>query len=339
MDQTADAFQTQCICASLGKGDKSISREFMCAIVDAMCPPITKIVAIGIGGRSKLEYDVRKGAWTASAFINNLPNVRCMCNLNNTHLVVSTGRDVYKIDINTYLNVPTLITHDMHGVKMKNNCEFFTKPNSTLIAFGEDKILCLRVHAYVRFDREPYYGGIHAVLDLGTGTITILNHKLIGHGAQCTLLKNGNILISGSRVATQMHYTTCSFIFDAHRKWLFDAAPMNDVRWDHATCLLPNGRVFACGGRSGVSQMAKASITNTCEEYDPISGVWTQLPPMKHARQMHQCVLMSDGIVMIIGGAFIDGDCEFYDPATQTFVEAPTIPFEAHRFTTFTRTK
>jgi hypothetical protein len=65
------------------------------------------------------------------------------------------------------------------------------------------------------------------------------------------------------------------------------------------------------------------------------------LPPMKYARRMHQCVLLSDGIVMIIGGTLDleTGDkCEFYDFINQTFSDAPTIPFDARRFITFTRT-
>ncbi len=79
---------------------------------------------------------------------------------------------------------------------------------------------------------------------------------------------------------------------------------------------LPDGHVLYAGG-SGLT----GTLEKIAEIYDPVTGVFTPTTgTMNVARAGHQAVLLPDGTVLIVGGAFSSGTvAELFNPATGTF--------------------
>ncbi len=80
--------------------------------------------------------------------------------------------------------------------------------------------------------------------------------------------------------------------------------------------LLPDGRVLVAGGGSG--SLTAAVGTATCEAYNPLSRSWSAVASMATQRAFHTSVTLSDGRIMVIGGAdgtgAVTNTCEIYDP-------------------------
>jgi hypothetical protein len=83
-------------------------------------------------------------------------------------------------------------------------------------------------------------------------------------------------------------------------------------------------------------------VTCTVEVYDPVSGAWSAITaPLSCHGVAHTATLMSDGTVLIVGGACGSGtpgirdDAEVYDPATSTWIATAALPAvrEAHTAT------
>jgi len=88
---------------------------------------------------------------------------------------------------------------------------------------------------------------------------------------------------------------------------------MTVARSDHASVLLPDGRVLVIGGTDSVN------ILKSSELFDPSSETWRASGDMKTARRGHTATLMADGKVLVTGG--FDGKAalataEIYDPST-----------------------
>ena len=69
---------------------------------------------------------------------------------------------------------------------------------------------------------------------------------------------------------------------------------------------LPDGRILVAGGAgstpSGSSIAGTTSRVSTAELYDPVTGTWSQLPPMPEARAGATAVALGDESVLLIGG-------------------------------------
>jgi WD40 repeat protein len=88
---------------------------------------------------------------------------------------------------------------------------------------------------------------------------------------------------------------------------------MTVARSDHASVLLPDGRVLVIGGTDSVN------ILKSSELFDPSTETWRASGDMKTARRGHTATLMADGKVLVTGG--FDGKAalataEIYDPST-----------------------
>mgnify|MGYP000101830338 FL=1 len=88
---------------------------------------------------------------------------------------------------------------------------------------------------------------------------------------------------------------------------------MTVARSDHASVLLPDGRVLVIGGTDSVN------VLKSSELFDPSTETWRASGEMKTARRGHSATLLADGKVLVTGG--FDGKAalataEIYDPST-----------------------
>jgi hypothetical protein len=91
----------------------------------------------------------------------------------------------------------------------------------------------------------------------------------------------------------------------------------------HTLTVLANGQVLATGGFHGPPG-ATPNTSDSAELYDPATGVWTATGSLHQRRSNHSAVLLSDGRVLVAGGAsdepplddVVVASAEIYDPAT-----------------------
>ncbi len=102
---------------------------------------------------------------------------------------------------------------------------------------------------------------------------------------------------------------------------------MTVARSDHASVLLPDGRVLVTGGTDSVN------VLKSSELFNPADKTWTASADMKTARRGHSATLLDNGKVLVTGG--FDGKtalftAEVYDPAANTWT-ATTGPMTTSR--------
>jgi len=93
---------------------------------------------------------------------------------------------------------------------------------------------------------------------------------------------------------------------------------LNTPRVDHTATLLRNGKVLVAGGGDLGGGLPDPTLASA-ELYDPVTGSWSATGSMVHARHDHTATLLSDGRVLVAGGANPSGlqqSSELYDPAT-----------------------
>jgi len=108
---------------------------------------------------------------------------------------------------------------------------------------------------------------------------------------------------------------------------------MTVARSDHASVLLPDGRVLVVGGTDSVN------ILKSSELFDPSTETWRASGDMKTARRGHTATLMADGTVHVTGG--FDGKlalatAEIYDPSTGAWTATLGPMTSSRRFHTAT---
>jgi hypothetical protein len=148
-------------------------------------------------------------------------------------------------------------------------------------------------------------------------------------GMFCITLPDNNVLITGgihTRPSGE-HTRDACFIYYTSSKKIVRVKEMTSPRAFHSGCMLPNGRVFVCGGVRASLQKAL-----TCEEYDPATGEWTQLSATLIPRIGHSCVLMVSGEVLILGGWDVEQRCELYNPLSGGVRETSQIPVKTSGF-------
>ncbi len=116
------------------------------------------------------------------------------------------------------------------------------------------------------------------------------------------------------------------YAIPANAGWAATGSMSYPNRTGHTSTLLKDGRVLVVGGRT--SNSAWSSLANA-EIYNPITGQWTTMPSMSHARFSHTANLLEDGRVLIIGGAYDNNGEPFsvqvFDPVTEQWSAMPPI--------------
>jgi len=130
-----------------------------------------------------------------------------------------------------------------------------------------------------------------------------------GHTA--TLLKSGLVLIAGG-MGDSGALVSCDLFDPATKMWTATGS-MATRRHHHTATLLPSGQVLVTGG-SG-SREDGLRTWNTCEIYNPSTGIWTATKSIDEPKS-HSATILQNGQVLAIGvGANYRG-CQLYNPTS-----------------------
>jgi hypothetical protein len=137
----------------------------------------------------------------------------------------------------------------------------------------------------------------------------------ISHTA--TMLPDGSVLVVGGAGLTgqQTFFSEVEIFEPSTQNWTF-TSPCIFRRSYHAATELADGRVLVMGGQ-GLNAEGVQIDLSSAEIFDPGMHTWTLTDSLKHTRYGHTATLLSDGRVLVVGGAL--DTTELFNPATQTW--------------------
>lgn len=146
-----------------------------------------------------------------------------------------------------------------------------------------------------------------------------------GHTA--TLLSDGRILIVGG-VGRGWSFLASAEVFDPDTRQSQPAGPLSVPRESHTATLLTDGRVLVVGGHRGRREAME--VYASAELYDPATRRFQPAAHLTTARHKHDAVGLSDGRVLVLGGADRTdrryyATTEVYNPATASFETGPSM--------------
>jgi N-acetylneuraminic acid mutarotase len=162
-----------------------------------------------------------------------------------------------------------------------------------------------------------------ATVKPGTWTVTGSLHQTLGTHA-ATLLADGRVLAAGGcRGACDSNVVRATAeLYDPRTGQWGMTGSMHDPRIQFTMILLPSGQVLAVGG----CRTADCSvILASAELYNPQTGKWTVTGSMHDRRVFNTTTLLSDGQVLVTGGARDNGQngitdsAELYNPRSGTW--------------------
>lgn len=145
-----------------------------------------------------------------------------------------------------------------------------------------------------------------------------MNTPRYGHTA--TALNKEKILIAGG-VGAGWTFLSSAEIYDIPSNKFLPSNSMTFARESHTATLLKNGNVLITGGHRDRRENLK--VYDVAEIYDSKSNQFSPTGSMKIPRHKHDAVLLSDGKVLVNGGAdkrdSLYASAEIYDPNTAQF--------------------
>ena len=138
-------------------------------------------------------------------------------------------------------------------------------------------------------------------------------------GFSATLLSSGKVLVAGGRDRLGDLMASAELYDPGTGTWSVTGT-MTTTRSLHSATLLHNGQVLVFGGNLSTDNP-------TAELYDPATGRWTATGTLvyENPREAASVTLLTDGRVLVAGGAFPDtsigpeAGAEVYDPGTGTW--------------------
>lgn len=136
--------------------------------------------------------------------------------------------------------------------------------------------------------------------------------------ARATLLRNGDVLITGGGESDSPGGIASAEIFRAGSMTFQTVGPMHAGRVSHTATLLNDGRVLIAGGRG-------ERVNASAEIYDPKTRRFSPTGSMITARYKHTAGVLTDGRVLIAGGSDERdwrgnlNSAEIFDPKTGQF--------------------
>jgi hypothetical protein len=136
-------------------------------------------------------------------------------------------------------------------------------------------------------------------------------------GAVATLLPDGQALITGG--LNNSGNLASAELYDPGSNTWYPAAPMNTPRYYPSATLLADGTVLVAGGFNGDAYVGDLT---SAEVYDSGSNTWSPVGDMSTGREVHTATLLTDGTVLVTGGALDDvviSGTELYDPSSASW--------------------
>ncbi len=193
-------------------------------------------------------------------------------------------------------------------------------PIATVLADG--RVLMVGGIDWYIGDGKTY--AVAELFDPATGSWTVTGSTSAPRNEQRqVLLNDGRVLAIGGYDAQGEPVATAELYDPASGRWqTTENMPQPRAWFSHVK--LPDGRVLAAGGYTGRARqrayLASAVI------YDPTTGRWSRVPPMKDKRGGFAMALLSDARVLVAGGIAEKGwemkSTEVFDPATQSWQTA-----------------
>lgn len=159
------------------------------------------------------------------------------------------------------------------------------------------------------------------IYDPVTGTFHAVGPTQFHHeGLSLTLLGDGQVLLVGAEDAWASLPTPAELFDPALQTFTPTARPLT-FHARHTATLLPDGSVLVAGGGQYLNNTEVVPST-AAERFDPVTRTFRSTGRMLATRKNHGAALLSDGRVLIVGGASFVGPMELaevYTPATGTF--------------------
>jgi hypothetical protein len=167
------------------------------------------------------------------------------------------------------------------------------------------------------------------IYDPATGKFTATGSMNTARsGATATLLFGGRVLIAGGCDHLCNSVFSSAELYDPTTGTFSSTGSMGTARIESTSTLLSDGRVLIVGGGAWSDYYSIGGDYTSAEIYDPATGQFSPTGSMNSGRHAHSATLMSDGRVLIVGGA--DGflgmvptrfrdSADVYDPKTGTF--------------------
>lgn len=134
-------------------------------------------------------------------------------------------------------------------------------------------------------------------------------------GSAAALLPSGKVLIVGG-----WYVTDTAEIYDPATRTFAATMKMSQKRARPTATLLNDGTVLITGGEVNSDTLA---ATASAEIFDERVGKFTPVSAMHMPRSTHTATLLTDGRVLIVGGAKgreeVTDTAEIYDPGTRSF--------------------
>ena len=155
--------------------------------------------------------------------------------------------------------------------------------------------------------------------------------------AQVISLSDGDVMIIGGRSGVDIISSTEIYRLESE-SWE-ESVPMNYSRMSHSAVELMDGRFMVTGGLQSVGSGESLA---SAEIYDPSTNEWMVVRSMNYPRLGHQSTLLSDGRMLVTGGAtakepeskdmYPGISAEIYDPSADewTVISNMNYPRQDH---------
>lgn len=260
-------------------------------------------------------FDPLAGAWSTTGSMSRPRFEHSAVLLSDGRVLVIGGQDWF-VD-----NKTAEIFDPLKGTWSSALSMFETRYWSTATLLGNGEVLVV----------GGLHGGAHAALRTAERYNAATNTW--AHAApmarfrafhRATLLASGKILVTGGAARWDtLDSRADAELYDPAANTWSPAAPMKESRASHTATLLRDGRVLVSGG---MYLQNKSDAHASAEIYDPTDNTWAPAGTMITARAHHTAEALSNGQVLIAGGASSDGaaldSAEIWSPTTTTWSPA-----------------
>jgi N-acetylneuraminic acid mutarotase len=151
---------------------------------------------------------------------------------------------------------------------------------------------------------------------------------------KASLLPGGKVLIAGGVSETWKYYLETAELYDPATGTWSVTNSMAHKRTRHSMSALHDGRILVTGGLCD-NYICGELYLSSAELYDPGAGAWSDAGSMSIKRYSHTASVLSDGRVLVSGGAEAGASAEVYDPLaiTWTLAAAMAEPRDRHTAT------